>query len=306
MVDSAQLCSSCGHLSPAVSEDCHSCADEFSEDDELSLEELNQYYSALDEGYGRYALYGYALAIGGPIVAIFAAGLLSVITGSSAVAGGVVLLGVFLAPVIGGSILMGSWAQLDGDFAGGVDQGVIRTVLKGFGLLVVFAIIVAIVSIIPIVNLIVPLGAIVLLLASPFMAYEFYKRMQVGQAEAVAALLAHGESRDGAVAEGFDSWEEQLCTSPDASQLAADLTVRTTDERCRSAIETALAVLASAPPSRVSRAEVGRRLDGVAEPAKEADEVTRGETHDAAAVERDTPTRDPETGAFTEAGADGE
>lgn len=304
MVDSVQRCSDCGHLSPADWQACHSCSGEFGDDADYSLDELNRYYRALEEGYGRYALLGYLLFFGVPIGSFFIVALLVAANlDSDALIGVVLLVTWFLLPVVGLSLLLGSFGHITGD-SNVVGRGFAGTVLYGFLMAIVLGIVLAIASVIPLVNAIVALIGGILLLVSPYLAYRFYKRIQVDQATAVAALLAHAETLDDSLADALDTWAEEAEAPParfEIGSVSGTVFENVTDKQCQEAVGTALAVLESAPPSR-SPASYAELLPG------------RGERQGTSSKKRDAeptpvataPARDPETGAFTERGADSE
>lgn len=305
MVDSVQLCSDCGHLSPTGWEACHSCSGEFDDGDEHSIDELNRYYRALEEGYGRYALLGYLLTVGVPLgsfVVVFllvAAGL-----ESSGLVELVLAVGWLLLPPVGVSLLLGSFGHISGDISAVEERGVVWTVLYGFVMAVILGIVLGIVLVIPLVNGIVGLLGGLILLVSPYLAYQFYKRIQVDQTTAIAGLLAHAETLDDSLAGALDAWVEDV-DAPAArfeiGSVSGTVFENVTDSRCQEAVGTALAVLESAPPSR-SPSSYAELLAGREEPVASG---TASETREVEPTPvADAPARDPETGAFTERGSE--
>lgn len=301
MAESVQLCSNCGHISPSEWEACHNCSGEFDDEASYSLDELNRYYRAIEEGYGRYMLIGYLLYVGAPIASFILAALLVALFGSSELVAGAVLIVIGLSQVVGPSLFLGSYGHISGDVSGG--RGLAGTVLYGFGMAVVLGIVLTILLAIPLVNAIVGLIGMILFLGSPYFAYQFYKRIQVDQATAVAALLVHAETLDESLPDALDTWAGRVDTSParyEMGTVPSTVFENVADSRSREAVETAFAVLSSAPPSR-SPSSYAELLSGRDEPVASGGSEAQGAAPTAIAG---APARDPETGAFTEADAE--
>jgi len=228
-----------------MSDECHNCAEELDKDDDQTIAELTDYYTALDAGHGRYSIIGYLIAVGS-FISLIVLGIIIAFVNLTSLFESVIAITVLLVltlMVVGLSLFIGSWGALNnGNADNETAHGVVFTTSVGFFVLVLAGILVGILSVIPLLNILVGLILMGLLLISPWLTYKSYVRYQVHRPEAIASLMDFGSGTRQATDEVNSTGSSHL----DGGEVSFTDQL---DRRSETARSLALEMLAAAPVS---------------------------------------------------------